>query len=293
MPDVPSAPAPATPCEKAAWVLVGAISIGVATAVVLLLVGLIRGHVGDLPALFQKMAEVLEETRLWLEERGGPSLIPDALSDAEQLKRTFSAWLRTHAAELRKTGAETGRSILHAGIGMAIGLLLFFRHPPASTGALAVALAERGRRLAEAFEAIVFAQVKISAVNTALTALYLLLGLPLFGVRLPFSGTLVAVTFLTGLLPVVGNLLSNTVIVVISLGVSAWVAAASLAFLVVVHKLEYFINARIVGAQIQAAAWELIAALFVFEAAFGVPGVILAPIVYAYAKKELLDRQLV
>ena len=140
---------------------------------------------------------------------------------------------------------------------------------------------------------MVFAQVKISAINTLLTALYVLVALPLAGVRLPFAGTVVAVTFLTGLLPVVGNLLSNTVIVVISLGASVWVAVASLVFLVVIHKLEYFVNARIVGGEIRAAAWEILLALFALEAAFGLAGIAVAPIVYAYAKQELVDRGLV
>jgi predicted PurR-regulated permease PerM len=53
------------------------------------------------------------------------------------------------------------------------------------------------------------------------------------------------------------------------------------------------INARIVGGEIRAAAWEILAALFVFEAAFGLAGVAMAPIVYAYAKQELVDRGLV
>lgn len=273
--------------------LVGGIAIGVATGAIVLLVGLVRGHLGDIPAVFQRMAEILDETRLWLSERGGSLLIPDALGDAEQLKGTLAAWLRAHAAELRKAGGELGRALVHAAVGMAVGLLIFFRTPPPSTGPLAEALAERGRRLADAFEAVVFAQVKISAINTGLTALYLLVILRLAGIHMPFGGTLVAVTFLTGLLPVVGNLLSNTVIVVISLGVSPWVAVASLVFLVVIHKLEYFINARIVGGEIKAAAWEVLVALLVFETTFGVTGLILAPIIYAYAKKELTDRGLI
>jgi predicted PurR-regulated permease PerM len=340
----PAGPAPATPYEKAAWILaaaalllilsyrlvpalvaglfvtvllhrlahriagprvshgsakllaaalVGVSAIGIATGVALLLVGLIRGHVGDVPALIQKMAQVLDETRLWLEERGGPSFVPDTVQDADQLKQAAAAWLREHAVELRRTGGELGRAIVHIAVGIAVGVLIFF-HPRSYTpGPLARALAERGRRLADAFEAIVFAQVKISALNTVLTGLYLLLLLPILGVHLPFAGTLVAITFLTGLLPVVGNLISNTVIVVISLGVSAWVALGSLAFLVVIHKLEYFTNARIVGRQIQAAAWEMLIALLAFEAVFGVPGLVLAPIVYAWVKKELTDRGLV
>jgi predicted PurR-regulated permease PerM len=269
------------------------VAVGVAAGVALLLVGLIRGQLGDLPALFQKMADVLDGTRLWLEERGGPSLIPEAARDADQLKGLVADWLRAHAKEVPSAGGRLGRFLLHAAIGMALGLLVFFRRPAPPTGPLGQALAERVRRLEEAFEAIVFAQVKISGINTALTALYLLVALPLFGVRLPFAGTLVAVTFLTGIIPVVGNLLSNTVIVVISLGVSVWVAAGSLAFLIVVHKLEYVLNAHIVGVEINAAAWEILGALVAAEAAFGTPGVVVAPIVYAYAKKELRDRGLV
>lgn len=36
------------------------------------------------------------------------------------------------------------------------------------------------------------------------------------------------------------------------------VALASLAFLVIIHKLEYFVNARIIGTRIKAWAWELL-----------------------------------
>jgi predicted PurR-regulated permease PerM len=104
---------------------------------------------------------------------------------------------------------------------------------------------------------------------------------------------MIVVTFLVGLMPVLGNLVSNTVIVVISLSNSLYIAAASLAFLVVIHKLEYFVNARIIGGQIQARAWELLIAMVAMEAAFGVQGVIAAPIIYAYVKKELSDRELI
>ncbi|HEV8674113.1 MAG TPA: AI-2E family transporter [Methylomirabilota bacterium] len=273
--------------------LMGLLVVGVASGIVLGLLGLIRGRAGDVPALFQTMAEVLDQTRLWLERRGGPALVPDALRDADDLQRAVADWLRAHAAALRRTGGELGRMLLHVAAGIAIGLMVFFRQPRGAAGPLAKALEERLRRLAAAFEAIVFAQVWISAVNTLLTALYLLVALPLAGIHLPLAGTLVAVTFITGLLPAVGNLISNTVIVIISLGVSVWVAVASLTFLVVIHKLEYVVNARIVGSRIRAAAWELLVALVAMEAAFGVPGVVLAPILYAYVKQELVDRGLI
>ena len=117
--------------------------------------------------------------------------------------------------------------------------------------------------------------------------------LPLFGINLPLVKTMIAVTFIVGLLPVLGNLISNTVIVVVSLSVSLYVAIGSLVFLIAIHKLEYFINARIIGGQIRARAWELLLAMLVMESAFGIPGVIAAPIYYAYIKYELSARGLI
>jgi predicted PurR-regulated permease PerM len=104
---------------------------------------------------------------------------------------------------------------------------------------------------------------------------------------------MIAVTFIAGLLPVIGNLISNTVICIISLSHSLYVTLASLAFLVVIHKLEYFVNARIIGTQIRSRAWELLIAMLVMEAAFGVAGVIAAPIFYAYLKDELKSRGMI
>jgi predicted PurR-regulated permease PerM len=62
---------------------------------------------------------------------------------------------------------------------------------------------------------------------------------------------------------------------------------------VVIHKLEYFVNARIVGSQINAAAWELLLTMLAMEAAFGLEGVVAAPVFYAYVKSELATRGLV
>ena len=86
-----------------------------------------------------------------------------------------------------------------------------------------------------------------------------------------------AVTFFAGLLPVIGNLISNSILVVVALSHSLHTALASLVFLVVIHKLEYFLNARIIGSHIHARAWELLAAMLVMESVFGLPGVVAAP----------------
>jgi len=105
--------------------------------------------------------------------------------------------------------------------------------------------------------------------------------------------SLILLTFIAGLLPVIGNLISNTVIVVISLSHSLPTAMLSLLFLVTIHKLEYFLNAKIIGMQINARAWELLGAMLMMEALFGIPGVIAAPVFYAYLKTELSNAGLV
>jgi predicted PurR-regulated permease PerM len=203
--------------------------------------------------------------------------------------------LRAHAGALPHAGAAVGRTLAHILIGLGIGALvaLYDVQPSASLGPLAQALQERASRLGEAFRRVVFAQMRISAFNTILTALYLVVALPVVGVHLPLAKTMLAVTFVVGLLPVVGNLVSNTIIVILSLSVSPSVAVASLVFLVVIHKLEYFLNAYLVGTQVHAHAWELLLAMLVLEAAFGIPGLIAAPIFYAYLKDELVSRKLV
>ena len=71
------------------------------------------------------------------------------------------------------------------------------------------------------------------------------------------------------------------------------VGAAALGFLILIHKLEYFLNARIVGTQIRSRAWELLVAMLAMEAAFGLAGLIAAPIYYAYLKGELESARLI
>jgi predicted PurR-regulated permease PerM len=259
--------------------------IAAAAVVAVLLVAFLRGRLGNLPALMDRMASVLETLR---DRLGGGAWIPAA----DDLQDTLTRMLREHARELQHAGGEIGHVFIGGLAGTIIGALATFeaRRP---TAPLSAALFERLARLARAFERVVFAQVEISALNTIFTAVFLFGLLPLAGIHLPLRKTLVCLTFLAGMLPVLGNLVSNTTIVVIALGVSLPAAITALVFLVVVHKLEYFLNARIVGGHIHAAAWEILAAMLALEAVFGLPGVIIAPIVYAYAKGELVDRGLI
>jgi predicted PurR-regulated permease PerM len=254
-------------------------------------ISFLTSDAGSLQVLLKKMADIIEASRGQI-----PEWLHDHLPDsAESLKQMITAWLREHAVEAKSIGQEAGRTIAHLLIGMVIGAMaaLFETTRPHNYRPLAAALHERVVNLNNAFRQIVFAQVRIAAINTVFTAIFLLIVLPLAGINLPLSKSMVAITFFAGLLPVIGNLISNTVIVVVALSHSLHTAIAALVFLVMIHKLEYFLNAKIVGLHINARAWELLAAMLVMESVFGMPGIIAAPVLYAYVKKELADRGLV
>lgn len=280
--------------QRAQVVAVALLSTVIVAALIAAIWGAIaffRSDAGSLPVLMKKMADILEASR---------SQIPAWLAayvpvDAEALRVVVVNWLHQHAIEARTMGGMAGRIFAHILIGMIIGAMAAL-YDTTSTPAyrpLAAALHARIVILHDAFRNVVFAQVRIAAINAVLTGIYLLVILPLAGVELPLRKTMIAVTFLVGLLPVIGNLISNTVLVVIGLSHSLYIAMASLLFLIGIHKLEYFLNARIIGAHINAKTWELLAAMLVMESVFGIPGVIAAPVFYAYIKRELSDRGLV
>jgi len=265
----------------------------VTAVVVLLLVGigfgmhLLLNKGRDVHALMLGMSDILDSARNWL-----PETLRASVPEGTALLATAGSWLREHAGQIGSVGLDTIKGIGLALIGILIGAMFSVAHAgtaerralgPASRQLVAQVIALR-----ESFWRVASAQVKISSINTLLTGLYLAVVLPAFGVQLPFTKTLIAVTFIAGLLPVVGNLISNTVITIISLSHSLLVATTSLGFLIVIHKLEYFINARIIGVQIDARAAELLLAMVVMERLFGPVGVVAAPVFYAWLKSEWL-----
>ncbi|MBX9675364.1 MAG: hypothetical protein K2V71_01995 [Methylotenera sp.] len=255
------------------------------------LVAFFRSESGSLTVLLAKMAQIIEDSRKLL-----PIWILDKLpSDAMAFKEEATIWLRTHAKELQVVGKEAGRITAHVLIGMIIGGMIALRDAinDDEYKPFARALAQRAWLFGDAFKRIVFAQVRIASINAFFTGIYLAVILPLLGIELPLIKTMIAITFVVGLIPVVGNLISNTVIVVVSSSHSLGVALGSLLYLVIIHKFEYFLNARIVGGQIRANAWELLITMLLMEAIFGLAGIVAAPIYYAYIKSELREYDLV
>ena len=249
-----------------------------------------RGSSESVPALFQRMAEIIEQSR----SRFPDWVLSNLPDNAEDLRRSMVEWLRQNARGVQTASTDLLRGTAHAIIGMVIGAMLALRSgidPPIKP--LTLLIYAQATRMADVFRRVVFAQVWISTINTILTWLYLGVLLPQFDVHLPFVKTLVAITFVAGLMPILGNLISNTAIFIVSLSQSLTLAVISLIYLFVIHKLEYFLNAKIIGSHIRAKAWELLLVMLVMEASLGIGGLIIAPMANAYFKDEFREKGLI
>jgi predicted PurR-regulated permease PerM len=271
--------------------LYSAAIIGAICGGVFALISFFRHDAQNLPRLLAKVSEILDHVRAGIP----PFLAAYMPDDIAALQQSAIEWLRGHVAELQMIGTHTLVTLAETLIALVIGAALSLREvdPHATHGPLALALTARVERFATAFRRVALSQLSISFVNTCFLAAYLIVGLSLFDIRLPLTKTMIGITFVVGLLPIVGNLLSNSIVVIVSLGHSPAVAVASLVFLVVIHKLEYFLGARIVGSRIKSQIWELLLAMMAMEAMFGVPGLVAAPIFYAYLKSELIAARLI
>lgn len=184
-------------------------------------------------------------------------------------------------------GATTNIVFLIAGCVVAMSLFLNPRFELSSSGPThnlyAVACAEianRFRTLYDSFKTVMGAQIIISAINTVLTAIFVI------SLGFPYPVVIIGATFICGLLPVVGNIISNTVVVMVGFTISPQMALGALAFLVIIHKLEYFLNSKIVGWRIRNPLWLTLLGLIVGERLMGIPGMILAPVILNYIKLE-------
>jgi predicted PurR-regulated permease PerM len=225
----------------------------------------------------------------WAQQQG----VELPFTDYESLK---DAAFETVKGEVRFLGsfAKAARgalahvAFLVAGCMVAVSLFLTprfdtARQPAAPDSIYALCCGEIKNRFAtlyRSFSTVMGAQIVISAINTALTGIFT------FVVDLPYGVVVVGVTFLCGLVPVVGNLVSNTIIVGIGFTISPKMALAALVFLVAIHKLEYFLNSQIVGWRIHSPLWLTLLGLIVGERLLGVEGMVLAPVVLCYLRLE-------
>ena len=169
-------------------------------------------------------------------------------TDFESLREVVIDTLKQEAHYLQNVAHFAGSTtavLIFAIIGIVAASSLFFKagldpyratHPVKNNlySICCDEVSKRFRDFNRSFATVMGAQITISLINTILTAIFVVT------VRLPHAPLVIAITFLCGLVPIVGNLVSNTIIVFLALTVSLKLAIGALVFLVAIHKLEYF-----------------------------------------------------
>ncbi len=141
-------------------------------------------------------------------------------------------------------------------------------------------LTARFKSFYSSFAKVLGAQILISLINTVITAAFLLLN------GYPYSGLLATFVFLCGLIPIIGNIISNSLIVGVGFTITAKTGVYAFIFLVAIHKLEYFLNSRIIGSRIKCPMWLTLVGLILGEKLMGVSGMVLAPVALHFIKAE-------
>lgn len=208
--------------------------------------------------------------------------------NVDDLRKAIIETVKENTRNITHAGGILTKSFFHVLIGILIAILCFMNgnHDDYRQNLYDVLRNELNGQIwkfMQSFERVLGAQVIISAINTFLTAIFLLV----FG--FPHIAFLVPATFFLGVLPVIGNLLSNTIIVCTALTISPRHAAFALCFLVIIHKGEYFLNSRIIGSSIHAPMWQTLLCILMGEVILGVPGIILAPAIMHYIRQEMQE----
>ena len=157
----------------------------------------------------------------------------------------------------------------------------FTRNPDSLLSFLFKFLQMRLRIFYVYFRRVMGGQVIIALINT------LICSIVVFTLELRHPFLMVFVVFCCGLFPVVGNLMSNSVLTInafVSTGVVGTVIC--LVLLVGIHKLEYFLNSRIIGGIVHLPMAVSLGALIFCEVLLGIPGLILAIPLVLFVRHE-------
>lgn len=253
--------------------------IGVLLAVIFasfIQIGLVR-----LPILLDRMLPRLDV----LTNRFGVDLPVDNVAELREL---ILQAMKDNARSIGSTSGLLTRGFFQIAFAIVVAVLQFLTPKSTRTAAKGGLEAEFAREItdrvtffASSFERVMGAQIVVAAINAALAAVFLI------AMRFPFRTLLTLTSFVCGLVPIAGNIASNALIVAAALGRSDRLALIALVYMVVVHKLGYFLNGRIIGARTETPTWAILLGLLVGEALMGVTGVLLAPTLIHYARAEL------
>ncbi len=239
----------------------------------------VRLAVDRLPAIFAGSLPRLCD----LAARHGVELPVDNMQD---LRAALLGAIKDHAASITQASGLLTKGFFQIIIGVVAALLCFLTpRPAAPRGTFYWAVREEfdGRMaiFMDGFHKIFSAQATVSLINTGITAVWILIA------GVPYVQFLLLATFMFGMIPVIGTLISDAMILAAALMVSPRLALWTAAFLLASHKAQYFLTGRILGSRLKTPMWQILIGLMAGEAVMGVPGMLIAPALIHYVREEL------
>jgi predicted PurR-regulated permease PerM len=187
--------------------------------------------------------------------------------------------LKAHAGEAVHYATKTANLILYLIIGFVLAVIYLFEreevdhwYKGVSPTSVLGTIARWFGYVGDAIAVTVRMQAVVAVVNAVVTLpVLLLLGLP----HVPLLFLLILIT---GLLPVVGNIISGTVLCYVAYtSKGAWAVGVFLGTTFVLHKIEsYWLNPRLAAEHVKLPGLVLVISLLLFEQALGFVGLFLS-----------------
>lgn len=201
---------------------------------------------------------------------------------------SLSHAIKEHAGEAIHYATGTAHLLLFLIIGVVLAIIYLFErddleelHDDLPPNGVLGTLARWFGYVADAIAVTVRMQVVVAIVNAVVTLpVLLVLGLP----KIPLLFLLILVT---GLLPVVGNIISGAVLCYVAFTAKGtWAVGVFLAVTFLLHKIEsYYLNPRLAAEHVKLPGLVLVISLLLFEQAFGFVGLFLSfPSLYVASK---------
>lgn len=180
-----------------------------------------------------------------------------------------------YGAEMAHSAAELGHLVIALVIGLVLAIVYYFDQDKVRAFrdsvepfSLLGTLLRWFEHLSEAVSLTVQLQLIVAAANAALTLPVLLL------LGVPHIAPLMLLIFVSGLIPVVGNLVSGLVLSLIAYQTKGWLGVGLfLGLTFVLHKLEsYYLNPRLTSRHVKLPGFILVVSLLVWEHLLGIAG---------------------
>lgn len=210
--------------------------------------------------------------------------IAEYLPDSEDLAKSAERY----ASDVAKSAAAVGRAFIAAIVGLILAVVYFLDEDrirayrdSLSSRTLFGTLVRWAEHLAESVSLTVQLQLVVAACNTVLTLPVLLI------IGMGHVPGLMLLIFVSGLIPVVGNMISGWVLIVLAFQVKGWLGVVIFVVLTfILHKVEsYYLNPRLTARHVDLPGFVLILSLIAWEHLLGFTGLFVSfPVLYLVGK---------